>query len=80
MAQLPSRFRSLRRLFLAGLFSLAAGFAQAQASPPIRLLVGFPPGGSTDVLARALAQEARRTLGQDVLVVNKPGATGWRRS
>src|SRR5262249_45025300 len=42
----------------------------------IRLLVGFPPGGSTDVLARTLAHEARSTLGQDVLIINKPGASG----
>ena len=42
----------------------------------IRLLVGFPPGGSTDVLARVLAQESRAALGQDMIVINKPGATG----
>jgi tripartite-type tricarboxylate transporter receptor subunit TctC len=58
-------------------FAPALAAAQgAYPTKPIRLLVGFPPGGSTDVLARALAQEARKTLGQELLVVNKPGATG----
>lgn len=58
---------------------LGAPFAAAQTdfpSRPIRFLVGFPPGGATDVLARALAHEARKPLGQEVLVVNKPGASG----
>ena len=53
--------------------------AQAQSdypNHPIRILVGFPPGGSTDVLSRTLAQEARQALGQDVVIINKPGATG----
>lgn len=43
-------------------------------SRPIRIMVGFAPGGSTDVLARVAAQEARKHLGQELLVVNKPGA------
>jgi tripartite-type tricarboxylate transporter receptor subunit TctC len=54
----------------------ALSMAQTFPVKPLRLLVGFPPGGSTDLLARALSQEVRNTLGQEVLVVNKPGATG----
>jgi tripartite-type tricarboxylate transporter receptor subunit TctC len=42
----------------------------------IRLMVGFPAGGSTDILARTIAQEARAALGQEIIVINKPGATG----
>jgi len=38
--------------------------------------VGFPPGGSTDVLARLLAADAGKRLGHDILVVNRPGVTG----
>ncbi|OGA07047.1 MAG: hypothetical protein A3H33_15590 [Betaproteobacteria bacterium RIFCSPLOWO2_02_FULL_65_20] len=38
--------------------------------------MGFPPGGSTDVLARALAQGGRKPLGQEIIVVNRPGASG----
>ncbi len=43
---------------------------------PIQILVGFPPGGSIDILGRALAQEARKYLGQEIVIVNKPGAGG----
>src|SRR5438045_804464 len=64
---------------LALLLCLSAPFASAQSdfpTHPIRLLVGFAPGGSTDVLARALAQDARASLGQEIVVVNRPGASG----
>ena len=65
-------------LFAVALF-LTASLAAAQSdfpNRPLRLLAGFPPGGATDVLARALAQEARVPLGQEVIVVNRPGASG----
>ncbi len=72
------KIRKLLVLFaLAG--SLATPIAAAQTdfpSKPIRLLVGFPPGGSTDVLGRALAYEGRKALGQEIIVVNRPGASG----
>jgi len=43
---------------------------------PIQVLIGYAPGGSTDVLLRSLAQEARKYLGQEMLIINKPGAAG----
>lgn len=56
----------------------AAPAAQAQAWPdrPIRLLVGFPPGGSTDLAGRILANRLSQSLGQPVIVENRAGASG----
>ena len=57
-------------------FSLAASLAGAQAFPskPITLVVPFPPGGSSDALARALTTSLSQSLGQPVIVESKPGA------
>lgn len=63
-------------LALLGLTAFAP-LAQAQANypnKPIRLVVGFPAGGPTDVVARAFGEFAARSLGQPVVVDNKPGA------
>jgi tripartite-type tricarboxylate transporter receptor subunit TctC len=53
--------------------------AQSAADYPnrfITIVVGFPPGGANDILARALAQGMSREFGQSVIVLNKPGAAG----
>lgn len=58
---------------------IAPCFSGAQAvypAKPIQISVGFAAGGSTDVIFRALAQEAKKYLGQEVIVINKPGAAG----
>jgi tripartite-type tricarboxylate transporter receptor subunit TctC len=57
---------------------LLASVAQAQTYPnkPIRLLVPFAPGGSSEIVSRAFAAEMSKTLGQNVIVENKPGGAG----
>ena len=63
------------RLAAAILLCAASGLALAQGFPsrPLRILVPFPPGGGTDVAARALGEHLYRELGQPVVVDNRPG-------
>lgn len=69
-----------RRGFAASLLVLGLGAPStgvwAWPDKPVQIVVGFPPGGSADVLARALAEAMARKLGQSVVVVNREGAAG----
>ncbi len=68
-----------RRTLLAAALAaapLAAPRAQGFPTRPIRIVVGFPPGGGSDLVARPLAQKMQPLLGQSVLVENRGGANG----
>ena len=70
----------MTRLIVAIALTLLAGIAAAQAqtypSRPITLVVPFPPGGSTDTIARIMAERMRASLGQPVIIENVGGAGG----
>jgi tripartite-type tricarboxylate transporter receptor subunit TctC len=74
MRPLLRRFYWLVALVIA-LGALPAA-AQEYPSHPIRIVVGFPPGGGVDLVARLIGQEMAKGLGQPVIVENKPGAAG----
>ena len=62
------------RLFLVLFFFAAEALAQAYPSRPIRLVVGFAPGGAADTVARAFQEPLSRSLGQPIVIDNRPGA------
>lgn len=67
-----------RRILLAAasIAALGAGAARAQLHPLLRIVVGFPPGGTADVIGRALAEKLRGHYAATAIVENKPGARG----
>jgi len=58
------------------LYAPRAALASEWPAKPVRILVGAPPGGTADILARLIAHELQRPLGQTVIVDYKPGAAG----
>jgi tripartite-type tricarboxylate transporter receptor subunit TctC len=66
----------MMRIALAALALLAAPQANAQTQPPIRLIVGFPPGGGIDLLSRVMGEGLAARLGRTVVVENRTGAGG----
>ena len=81
MTNLSTRRSALRLGFKAGGALIATSMFPAIAqqpwpNKPIRLLVPFAPGGSSEIVARSAANELSKSLGQAVFVENKPGASG----
>lgn len=72
------KIKTLALLALGACFIIGADDASAQSFPskPIRLVVAYPPGGSTDILARLVGQKMTEITGQPVIVDNKGGASG----
>jgi tripartite-type tricarboxylate transporter receptor subunit TctC len=74
--QCVARVRAIVFILLVGLLPAGGAWAQASGYPskPIKLIVGFPPGGGSDALARLIAAALTEKFGQQVVVDNKPGA------
>ncbi len=68
--------RLLIPLLMASWFATPAFAQETYPAKPIRFIVPYPPGGSSDVLARVIAQKLTEALGRNVIVENRPGATG----
>jgi tripartite-type tricarboxylate transporter receptor subunit TctC len=67
----------LRGFFVIASFAIASfSYGQAFPSKPLRMLVGFAPGGANDILARIVSQKIAEGLGQPVVVENRPGNAG----
>lgn len=65
-------------LFAATVLAAASGICNAQTWPnkPVRFMVGFPPGGPTDVVGRIIGDKLAEQIGQQVIIDNRPGAAG----
>ena len=70
------RFATRVLVTIVGTLACMASAFAAYPDKPIRLIVPFAPGGSTDVLARLVGEKLTQSLGQPVIVENKPGASG----
>jgi tripartite-type tricarboxylate transporter receptor subunit TctC len=73
---MPNRRTALKNIAQTATLLVASKASAQTTTPPIKLLVGVPAGGSTDTIARAMATEMGRILNRTIVVDNKPGAGG----
>jgi len=74
---MKTALRTTRRHLLSALAAMSLGLSSAHAADPtIKLMVGFPPGGGTDAIARLLSDKLKDQLNANVIVENKAGAGG----
>jgi tripartite-type tricarboxylate transporter receptor subunit TctC len=66
----------MKKIFLLSFLFCATAFAQTYPSKPVRLIVSYPPGGSSDLMARVFGAKLTELWGQQVIVESKPGAAG----
>ena len=66
----------MRTILAVALLATANAFAQSWPTKPVRVIVTFSPGGSSDIVARLIAIPLQTELGQTIIVDNKPGAGG----
>jgi tripartite-type tricarboxylate transporter receptor subunit TctC len=66
----------VKKLLFPLLFVCASAFAQSYPTKPVRLIVSYPPGGSSDLMSRVYGQKLSEMWGQPVIIESKPGAQG----
>jgi len=66
----------MKKLLLLSLLWCATAFAQTYPSKPVRLIVSYPPGGSSDLMSRVYGAKLSEIWGQPVIIESKPGAQG----
>ncbi|TMH96573.1 MAG: tripartite tricarboxylate transporter substrate binding protein, partial [Betaproteobacteria bacterium] len=66
----------MKKLLLLLLFAGGSVFGQTYPAKPVKLIVSYPPGGSSDLMARVFGAKLAEMWGQQVVVENKPGAAG----
>ena len=71
------RTRTILTAVIAGLMLAGPAAAQTYPSRPLTIIVSVPPGGAVDWMARTVGAKLQERLGQNVVVDNRPGATGW---